>query len=140
MKRGAFGLALALLFTGCAVTRTVRIQQDRAVYDSWPVEMQRAVSDGKIVPGMSSEMVRVAWGMPAQSSSDPSNTYLFWMYTVGDKPAVKAEPFAPDGQVDRSTPGRNTQTTWAPGEAAFTWMIVFRDGQVQRLEQITKKR
>jgi hypothetical protein len=140
MKRSVIGLGLVLLLTGCAVTRVVRIQQNRTAYDDWPAEMQKAVSDGKIVKGMSPEMVQVAWGKPAQSSTDPFNTYMYWMYSVGDKPAVKTEPFAPDGEVDRNTPGKNMQTTWAPGEAAFTWMIVFRDGQVQRLEQIAKKR
>lgn len=140
MKRGAIGLVLVLLFTGCTVMRSVRIQQNRTAYDSWPAEMQKAVSDGKVVKGMSPEMVRVAWGKPSQSSSDPFNTYMYWMYSVGDKPAVKTEPFVPGGEVDRNTPIRNMQTTWTPGEAAFTWLIVFRDGQVQRLEQIAKKK
>jgi hypothetical protein len=62
---------LALLLTGfflagCTSSPMSRIDANRAVYESWPFEMQEAVLAGKIVPGMAPEMVKMTLGEPSE--------------------------------------------------------------------------
>ena len=52
MKLGMVAL-IPLLLTGCSVGRFVRIEQNRKLYEGWPSDMQKAVSRGSIVKGMS---------------------------------------------------------------------------------------
>lgn len=49
---------------GCSSPQFSRIERSREAYESWPLEMRQAVLDGRIEPGMTPEMVEVAWGKP----------------------------------------------------------------------------
>lgn len=60
--------ALSLL-TACATSTMSRIDAKRAVYESWPLEVQEAVLHKKAVPGMTPEMVEVALGKPTEIQS-----------------------------------------------------------------------
>lgn len=42
-----------------------RIDANRAVYESWPIEMQEAVLSSRAAPGMTPEMVEMALGKPS---------------------------------------------------------------------------
>jgi hypothetical protein len=48
----------------CSSSPISRIDANRALYESWPFEMQSAVLEGKAVKGMTPEMVRMALGEP----------------------------------------------------------------------------
>ncbi len=64
------GLVLALAI-GCASSPMSRIDSNRAAYDSWPVEVRQAVLDGRIVKGMTPDMVRTSIGKPGQAQTRP---------------------------------------------------------------------
>lgn len=43
-----------------------RIDSDRAVYESWPIEMQEAVLNSQAKPGMTPAMVEMSLGKPTE--------------------------------------------------------------------------
>ena len=49
-------IAFALWLTGCSTSPMSRIDANRALYESWPVDMQSAVLDGKAVKGMTPDV------------------------------------------------------------------------------------
>ncbi len=59
-----FPVTLAWLITGCATTVDDRIQADRERYDAYPADIQANISEGRIEPGYSEDMVRMALGEP----------------------------------------------------------------------------
>src|SRR4030095_16670930 len=63
---GLFALAVVVFAGGCASGQMSRIDRNRDIYESWPLEVKQAVLDGKVEPGMNSDMVRVAWGEPTE--------------------------------------------------------------------------
>lgn len=46
-----------------------RIDANRSVYESWPVDMQQAVLNKRAIPGMTPEMVEMALGKPTETTS-----------------------------------------------------------------------
>ena len=48
-----------------------RIDANRDIYETWPVETKQAVLDGKVDVGMLPEMVKVAWGTPSEVVASP---------------------------------------------------------------------
>ncbi len=69
----SLSLAAAGLFSGClsSTSSLSRIDANRALYESWPIEMQQAVLDQRIVPGMDPDMVRMAVGEPTEINTRP---------------------------------------------------------------------
>lgn len=60
-------LLMALFLVGCSSTSPMsRIEANRALYESFPYEMQEAILNGKIVPGMTPEMVKMTLGEPSE--------------------------------------------------------------------------
>jgi hypothetical protein len=99
---------LLLLLVGCATfngrdsTQLERSRQDLvAAHPEWPPEILGAVASGVICAGMSSEMVRAAWGHPLRVAPDGSilNPRDIWHYAgrqhhtdlMGD-PTGRAQP------------------------------------------------
>ena len=72
----------AVWVAGCSTSRMSRIDANRSVYESWPVEVQSAVLEGRVEKGMTPEMVRVALGEPTRveprSGYDPGEEV--WIY------------------------------------------------------------
>ncbi|MDI1334633.1 MAG: hypothetical protein PSU94_00485 [Lacunisphaera sp.] len=90
MSTSAHRLALALLlatlaFAGCASSPMSRIDANRALYESWPFEIQEAVLNGRIVAGMTHEMVEMVVGKPSQvtSRSARKGEEEVWTYKKG---------------------------------------------------------
>ena len=71
--------------SGCASSQMSRIDRNRNIYETWPVEIKQAVLDGKVEPGMNSDMVRVAWGDPSEVTSSPAGDEI-WVYSKGGDP------------------------------------------------------
>jgi hypothetical protein len=75
----------ALLFTGCATTPMSRVDANRGLYESWPIEIQEAVSSGRVVKGMTPEQVEMALGKPSkvEQRTAGANGDEIWIYGGG---------------------------------------------------------
>jgi hypothetical protein len=82
---GLFALGVVGLAGGCASSQMSRIDRHRDIYETWPIEVRQAVLDGKVEPGMNSDMVRVAWGNPTEVTSSPAGDEI-WVYSKGGDP------------------------------------------------------
>lgn len=91
MKRGclpwiqALWLVAAACAGGCSSSQMSRIDRNRAIYETWPLEVKQAVLDGRVEPGMDQDMVRVAWGEPSEVSISPAGDEI-WIYAKGGDP------------------------------------------------------
>lgn len=96
MKRKAT-LSCALLLAvalagGCSSPQFSRIDSNRELYESWPLEVRQAVLDGKAEKGMTPEMVRMAIGKPTEIVAGSTPSEEVWIYRSG-------------GDIDQSTMG-----------------------------------
>src|SRR5215212_589077 len=73
-----------------------RIDRNRDIYETWPIEVRQAVLDGKVEPGMNTDMVRVAWGSPTEVATSPAGDEI-WVYSKGGDPGSVYYP--PGGNV-----------------------------------------
>jgi len=62
-----------------------RIDSNRAVYESWPVDVQEAVYRGQAIPGMTPPQVEMALGKPTsvESRSGKDGPEEIWVYKKG---------------------------------------------------------
>jgi len=62
-----------------------RIDSNRAAYESWPLEVQQAVLNGRADKGMTEEMVRVALGEPTkvETRDGKNGEEEVWIYSKG---------------------------------------------------------
>lgn len=88
-QRRSFSVVVLLalgVFGGCMSSSQMRrIDRNRDIYETWPLETRQAVLDGKVEPGMNSDMVRVAWGEPSEVTSSPAGDEI-WVYQRGGDP------------------------------------------------------
>lgn len=84
-------LAAAAGLTGCSSSQMNRIDRNRDIYETWPLEVRQAVLDGKVEPGMNADMVRVAWGEPSEVSISPAGDEI-WVYSRGGDPGSVVYP------------------------------------------------
>ena len=72
----------ASLLAACSTSPMSRIDANRAVYESWPIEMQDAVHNGRAAPGMTPAMVEMALGKPTSTDSRAGKDGLeeIWIY------------------------------------------------------------
>ncbi len=76
---------------GCSSSQMSRIDRNREIYETWPLEVRQAVLDAKIEPGMNPDMVRVAWGEPSEISVSPAGDEI-WVYSKGGDPGSVIYP------------------------------------------------
>ncbi len=81
----AAALAALLAGAGCASSQMNRIDRNRDIYETWPIETRQAVLDGKVEPGMNADMVRVAWGEPTEVTTSPAGDEI-WIFSKGGDP------------------------------------------------------
>ena len=67
--RCCLALLTVWLAAGCASSPMSRIDANRALYESWPFEIQEAVLNGRVVVGMTPEMVEMVLGKPKEIMS-----------------------------------------------------------------------
>ncbi len=85
-------LAIALgLGAGCSTSQMSRIDRNRDIYETWPLEVRQAVLDGLVEPGMNTDMVRVAWGQPTEVATSPAGDEI-WVYSKGGDPGSVMYP------------------------------------------------
>jgi hypothetical protein len=91
------GIVAAIFFGGCASGQMSRIDANRDIYETWPVETKQAVLDGKVDVGMLPEMVKVAWGTPSEVVASPGGGPgdEIWVYKKGGQdPSMMGYPGA----------------------------------------------
>ncbi len=69
--------------TGCSSSQMSRIDRNRELYESWPLDIQQSVLDGKVIPGMTPDMVRVTWGEPSEVVTQSDEGDEIWVYVRG---------------------------------------------------------
>ena len=84
-------LALALV-SGCSSPQFSRIDSNRELYETWPLEVRQAVLDGRTEKGMTPDMVRMALGKPSEIVGGSNSAEEIWIYRSG-------------GDVDQSAMG-----------------------------------
>jgi hypothetical protein len=81
------GVIAVAITAGCGSPQMSRIDKNRELYESWPLEMRQAVLDGKIEIGMTPDMVKVVLGKPAEivtrSGVANSGDDEIWVYRKG---------------------------------------------------------
>jgi hypothetical protein len=77
-----------LLLAACTTSPLSRIDSNRALYESWPLEIQEAVLNGEVKPGMTPDMVRMSVGRPTEvvTRSVQSGDDEVWVYRKGGSP------------------------------------------------------
>jgi hypothetical protein len=91
------GMFAALMLGGCASSQMNRIDANRDIYETWPIETRQAVLDGKVEQGMTPDMVRVAWGTPTEIVASPGGGPgdEIWVYKKGgEDPSMMGYPGA----------------------------------------------
>lgn len=73
----------AVAAAGCSSSQMSRIDRNRDLYETWPIEIRQAVLDGKVEPGMTPDMVRVAWGEPSEIVAQARSGDEIWVYKRG---------------------------------------------------------
>jgi hypothetical protein len=84
-------VAVLLAGAGCASSQMNRIDRNRDIYETWPLETRQAVLDGKVEPGMNADMVRVAWGEPTEITTSQAGDEI-WIYSKGGDPGGAMYP------------------------------------------------
>jgi hypothetical protein len=76
------GGMIALLLSACSTSPVSRIDSNRAAYESWPLEVQEAVLNGRVKKGMTPDQVEMALGRPTEVVPK-STTDETWIYRRG---------------------------------------------------------
>lgn len=78
-------LSILFLLAACATSPLSRIDSNRALYESWPLEVQEAVLNGQVKQGMTPEMVQMSVGKPTQviNRSVQAGDDEIWIYRKG---------------------------------------------------------
>jgi hypothetical protein len=78
-------LSAVSLFTACSTSPLSRIDANRAAYESWPLEVQDAVLNGHVKPGMTPEMVEMSVGKPSEvvNRAVKAGDDEVWVYRKG---------------------------------------------------------
>jgi hypothetical protein len=78
-----FVLAAIAVGAGCSSSSPMsRIDSDRALYESWPLDTQQAVFEGRVLKGMTKEQVEMSVGKPSEKSAQQARKGLeeVWTY------------------------------------------------------------
>lgn len=108
----------AVLLSGCASGQMSRIDQNRDIYETWPIETRQAVLDGKVEPGMTPDMVKVAWGTPTEVVTNPGGGPgdEVWVYRKGgEDPGAMGYPGGPSYPAGGGYPGGGYPSSYPGG-------------------------
>ena len=130
--------AVLLLMAGCS-TPADRIQKHQAAYNTWPADVQREVSAGRIAVGYLPEMVKVALGEPdgvfsvVDIANGPVETWSYldhspsWSIGVGVGGS--------NGSTAIGTGVSVGSPNWGPKEKT---RVIFEHGRVVAIQQRQK--
>jgi uncharacterized membrane protein YgcG len=78
-------VSTVLFLAACSTSPLSRIDANRELYESWPIEIQEAVLNKQVKVGMTPDMVRMAVGKPTEviTRSIQSGDDEVWVYRSG---------------------------------------------------------
>ncbi|HEX2854780.1 MAG TPA: hypothetical protein VHO24_16225 [Opitutaceae bacterium] len=116
----------------CSTSPLSRIDSNRALYESWPIEVQEAILSKKVIVGMTPEMVQMAVGKPTQviTRSVQSGDDEVWVYRTGGGGGGLLSGVSIGGGVGGVSVG--SSGVGGSGGVAEENEIVFRNGVVSR--------
>jgi hypothetical protein len=121
-------MGAVVLLGGCSTSPMSRIDSNRALYESWPLEVQQAVLEGRVIEGMTYEQVEMSVGKPAEKTARNTRkgSEEIWVYkSGGGGPGVPIT-------VGTVVGGVGVQKTTGGGGYQETSEVVFVEGQVVR--------
>jgi len=126
-----------LLLAGCASTPQDRISQNRALYESFPADVQRKISAGQVDVGFTPDMVSLAMGKPDQklTRAEAGGETEVWVYEK-HKPQFSFGVGVGGGSYHSgggSAAGVGVSTTTPPSSDYMR--VAFRDGRVASIEK-----
>jgi hypothetical protein len=127
MLAGGALLAFGLLMAGCASSSPMsRIDANRALYESWPIDVREAVLSGRVINDMTPEQVEMSVGKPAVKTvrSGRSGTEDIWIYREGSGGLGSTTIGGGFGGIGVYKQGG--------GEVGEEYEVVFKDGRVVR--------
>jgi hypothetical protein len=127
----AIALFGAALLGGCSTSPLSRIDSNRALYESWPLDIQEAVLEGKVLKDMTPEQVEMSVGKPKEKSARNARNGVeeVWIYREGG-----GGPNLGGLTVGGSVGGVGVvqQGSGGGGSYAEEFEVVFVDGRVVR--------
>jgi len=131
--------ATMLLLAASCSTPADRVQKNQAVYNSWPAEVQREVSAGRIAVGYLPDMVKVALG-------EPDNVFTVVDLANGPVETWSYLDHSPSFSIGVGVGGGNGSTSigtgvsvggqnWGPNEKT---RVVFEHGRVVAIQERKK--
>jgi hypothetical protein len=129
--------AALLVLAGCASTPQDRISQNRATYESFPADVQRKITDGKVDIGFTEPMVTLALGKPGRrfTRADANGESEVWVY-YKRQPRFGFGFGMSSGGYGGVSSGVAVSTANDPDDE--TQRIVFHDGRVTAIEVTTR--
>jgi hypothetical protein len=126
-----------LLLAGCASTPQDRISKNRAIYESFPADVQRKISAGQVEMGFTPDMVALALGKPDQklTRAEAGGETEVWVYEK-HKPqfsfgvGMGSANYGSGGGV---ATGVGVSTSTPPSSDYMR--VAFRDGRVSSVER-----
>jgi hypothetical protein len=139
----ALGTIAAGLLAGCATSSSPldRIDRNRDLYESWPLEVKEAILDQRVIPGMDAEMVRMAVGEPTEINTrpDPRSRVMeeVWIYrTRGSSGggALRNTSISVGGGTGGVYVGGSPVSLGGGGQASIPEenVVIFQNGRVSR--------
>jgi len=97
-------MAVTFFFSGCAVSREVRVQKIQSRYPQWNQTTVERVAEGRVEVGMTEEMVAAIMGQPGQVDREDNLKVWAYMTTeVGSGGELRSVPaffvYFNDGRV-----------------------------------------
>ena len=125
-------LVVVALVSACSTTES-RIAAKRDVFNSWPMNVQQAVMEGRVEPGMTPEMVEMALGRPAQKIERTSagEKREIWIYKKR-KPSFGIGIGVGMGGGNTSV-GTGVGVTTRPEDEGTR--VIFQGGEVTEVEE-----
>lgn len=131
-------VAVLFLAAGCS-TPTSRIQRNQAAFNSWPADVQREVSAGRVGMGFTPQMVEVALGKPdsvftsVSTTGGPVETWAYFDHSPSWSIGVGVG--GSNGSTAIGTSVGVGSQNWGPNE---TMRIIFESGRVAVIQQRQK--
>ena len=125
--------AVLLIAAGCTTTPASRVPSHQAAYNSWPADVQREVSAGRIAVGYLPEMVKVALGEPdniftaVDIANGPVETWSYLDHSPSWSIGIGVGGVSSGGSTAIGTGVTFGGNNWGPNEKT---RVVFEHGRV----------
>ncbi|HUJ42928.1 MAG TPA: hypothetical protein VLW52_04895 [Opitutaceae bacterium] len=126
-----------LVLVGCATTPAERIAKNRAVFESWPPDVQAKVQAGEVALGFTPEQVQIALGAPDHSFTRVTErgTEEVWGYR-DRKPRISVGVGVVGGGGNTRVGGATVVNSGGPYYDDVL-RVVFEGGRVSAIEKVT---